>query len=82
MVGTIQKFEVLRGFGIILMDFRTRLFFHISEYRGTTEPNPGQQVEFDVRPPRKPGELNQAVNIVPVLDASQKQGGSEIGGAR
>ena len=66
MQGTVQKYNDLKGYGFILQGFKTRLFFHVREWKIETAPCIGMVVRFDVAPPNKPGQLNQAVNIVPV----------------
>jgi cold shock CspA family protein len=69
MVGQVQKVVMLRGFGFILQDFRTRLFFHIKEWKSDTPPAVGMVVSYEVAPPNKPGRLPQAVGITVVESA-------------
>jgi cold shock CspA family protein len=65
MVGQVQKFNTLRGFGFIVQDFRTRLFFHVKEWKGDVAPSVGMSVSYEVAPANKVGQLPQATNIVP-----------------
>jgi cold shock CspA family protein len=78
MQGTVQVFNSFKGFGFILVDFRTRMFFHVKNYTGAIEPVGGMVVTFDVAPPHKAGQLEQAVNVVPVTPVSVE---TEVGGA-
>ncbi len=71
--GKVQRFSELKGFGFILQDFRTKLFFHVSAWQSNIAPRIGMMVSFEVAAPNKPGQLNQAVNIVPLE--------SSVGGA-
>ena len=73
--GKVQRFSELKGFGFILQDFRTKLFFHVSAWQSNIAPRIGMMVSFDVAAPNKPGtgQLNQAINIVPLE--------SSVGGA-
>jgi len=64
--GKVQKFSELKGFGFILQDFRTKLFFHVSAWQSHIAPRIGMMVTFEVAAPNKPGQLNQAINIVPM----------------
>lgn len=64
--GKVQKFSELKGFGFILLNFRTRLFFHVNSWQSDITPRVGMMVSFEVAAPNKPGQLDQAVNIVPV----------------
>ena len=66
MDGVIQKYLDLRGYGFVLVDFRTRYFFHVSQWKGGVAPKVGQHVRFDVAPARKEGQNPQAVNVAPV----------------
>jgi cold shock CspA family protein len=66
MQGTVQKYDDLKGYGFILQGFKTRLFFHVREWKSDTPPLIGMLVSYDVAPPHKPGQYNQAVNIAPV----------------
>ena len=76
MVGTIQSYFPLRGFGYIHVaeDFRERTFFHVTNWRGATMPSQGMVVEFDFAPGHKPGHRPQAVRIIPT--------GTAVGGAK
>jgi len=65
MIGKVQKFSELKGYGFLLIDFRTRIFFHISGWKSSTAPQAGMAVTFDVAPSHKPDLPNQAVNITP-----------------
>jgi cold shock CspA family protein len=66
MQGTMQAFNVVRGFGFIVVDFRTRFFMHVSNYKSDVVPTEGLVVTFDIAPPYKPGGLDQAVNVTPI----------------
>lgn len=66
MQGTVQKYDDLRGYGFILQGFKTRLFFHVRDWKSDVAPRVGVVVSYDVAPPNKPGQLNQAVNVTPV----------------
>lgn len=68
MDGIVQKFSVLKGYGWILADYKTRLFFHVSQWSGNAQPQVGQGVRFEVAAPRKPGQNPQAVNVTPVVE--------------
>jgi cold shock CspA family protein len=64
--GVIQTLVPMKGFGFILMDFTTRVFFHVSQWHGATSPAVGQQVTFSVVP-AKPGTRHEmAINVRPV----------------
>ena len=74
MTGQVQKYNELRGFGFILQDFRTRLFFHINDSKSEVAPVIGMRVSYDVIPPSKtndPRMLPQAINILPLESDSQ-----------
>ena len=66
MLGRVQKFSELKGFGFLLESFRTTVFFHVSEWKSDIAPKVGMRVTFDKAPSRKPGMPDQATNIVPV----------------
>ncbi len=79
MTGQIQKYNVLRGFGFVLQDFRTRLFFHINDWKGDVAPVIGMRVSYDVIPPSKPNDLRmlpQAVHIVPLEGSDAPKAGA------
>jgi hypothetical protein len=82
-IGQVQKYIVLRGFGFILQDFRTRLFFHINDWKGQIGPEVGMYVHYDVEPPEDPNNkrlLAHAVNIMPIgtpEGATPKTGGGQ-----
>jgi len=73
MEGKIQKFQVLKGYGFLLQDFRTRLFFHVNDWKSDIQPRVGMVVTFDLAAPNKPGQFNRAVNVVPVHVAGGAQ---------
>jgi cold shock CspA family protein len=64
MKGTVQKYDDLKGYGFVLQGFKTRLFFHVREWKSDTPPRIGMAVTFDVAAPNKLGQLNQAVNVM------------------
>ena len=66
MIGIVQKFSQLKGFGFLLQDFKTTRFFHVSSWNSDVAPKIGMKVSYDLAPSRKPGMPEQAVNIVPV----------------
>jgi cold shock CspA family protein len=66
MIGKVQKFSELKGFGFLLQDFRTTVFFHVSGWTSSIPPKIGMRVTYDLGPSRKPGMPDQAVNIVPL----------------
>ena len=66
MTGLVQKFSELKGYGFLLLDFKTRVFFHISSWKSSTAPRIGMPVSFDLAPAHKPGLPDQAINVVPV----------------
>ncbi len=74
MVGKIQLFHELRGYGFLLKDFRTRIFFHITEWKSDMPPAAGMVVLYDLIPARRAGFQTQAANVRPVetgLNAEQ-----------
>jgi cold shock CspA family protein len=66
MVGKIQMYNELKGFGFILQDFRNRMFFHVNQWRSNTPPQVGMVVLYDLIPSRKAGFEHQAGNVRPV----------------
>jgi cold shock CspA family protein len=64
MQGKVQKYDDLKGYGLILQGFKTRLFFHVREWKNEAPPQVGMIVSYDVAPPHKPGQNDQAVNVV------------------
>jgi cold shock protein len=63
-IGTVQFFNVVRGFGFIRPDSGDRdVFVHISaiEAGGLHPPQEGDRVEFDTQPGR--GGKLQAINL-------------------
>jgi cold shock CspA family protein len=72
MIGTVQKFSQLKGFGFLLQDFRTPRFFHVSSWHSDIPPKPGMKVSFELMPSRRPEMPDQATNIVPVESVEKK----------
>jgi cold shock CspA family protein len=70
MFGTIQTYFPLKGFGYIHVaeDFRKRIFFHVTNWRGASMPAQGMHVEFDLGAPFKPGQRPQAIKVIPAID--------------
>ncbi len=66
MVGKIQKYDELRGFGFLLKNFRDRIFFHINQWQSDKPPVAGMMVTYDLIPSRKSGFQHQAGNVTPV----------------
>jgi hypothetical protein len=64
-IGVIRSWNE-RGFGIVLVTHKERYFCHITQFDRATPPEVGEKVRFDVKPPRKPGELPQAINVTPI----------------
>ena len=73
MFGTIQTYFPLKGFGYIHVaeDFRKRIFFHVTNWRGTSMPTQGMHVEFDLGAPFKPGQRPQAIKVIAVDGGAQ-----------
>jgi cold shock CspA family protein len=64
--GVVQTLVPMKGFGFILMDFTSRVFFHVSQWRGGSAPVVGQEVSFVVVPPRQASQkYPMAVNVRP-----------------
>lgn len=68
MQGIVQHFDLLKGFGFIREGFRDQRFFHISNWNSDTAPRRGMPVWYDVAPPRKAGQSDQAINVVPLAE--------------
>jgi cold shock CspA family protein len=66
MVGKIQTYDELRGYGFILQNFRDRIFFHVNQWQSNTPPVAGMVVLYDLIPSRKSGFQHQAGNVRPV----------------
>jgi cold shock CspA family protein len=64
----VQKFSALRGFGFLIQGFRTRFFFHITEWQSDLEPKQGMSVCFETAPANKPGMPDQAVRVRPTCE--------------
>jgi cold shock CspA family protein len=73
MIAKVQSYSELKGYGWLLIDFRTRLFFHIKQWNGNIPPEAGMTVSYDVAPGNREG-ITQAANVTPVV--------SDAGGAR
>jgi cold shock CspA family protein len=74
MVGKVQTFYDTKGYGFLLEDFRTRIFFHVTQWRSSTPPQEGMLVTYDLIPSHKAGFQYQAGNITPIkteLNAEQ-----------
>ena len=71
MIGVVQKYSNLEGYGWLLVGFRQRVFFHISQWRGQQEPKVGERVTFEMAPPHKAGQGQQAANVTPAVDGAQ-----------
>ena len=61
--GTVKFFNATKGFGFIIQDNGTDLFFHVSEVQGQ-EPQDGDKVEFEVGEGRK-GPCALSVKVKP-----------------
>jgi cold shock CspA family protein len=68
MQGRVQKYVELRGYGFILLDFKTRVFFHLRDWKSDLAPQVGMHVTFDLSPSSNPAKykLNQAINVAAV----------------
>jgi cold shock CspA family protein len=66
MVGNVQKFDMLRGYGFIMKGFRNKIFFHVTQWKSDIAPKIGMLVTYDLVPARKPGFEHQAANVKPV----------------
>jgi len=64
----------LRGWSFIYVTPQERYFLHLSEFKSDHMPMVGEGVSFEVAPPRKPGQLPCAVNVVPVEPAVANSG--------
>lgn len=65
--GVVQTLVPMKGFGFILMDFTTRVFFHVTQWRGISAPVVGQEVSFTLVPPRQASQkYPMAINVSPV----------------
>ncbi len=65
MVGKVQKFFELKGYGFLLQDWRTQVFFHVSEWKSGIKPRSGMVVTYDLASANKKGKPDLAVNIKP-----------------
>ncbi len=65
MVGKIQKYDELRGYGFILRNFRDRIFFHLHQWQSDKPPVVGMVVTYDLIPAGKAGFEHQAGNVRP-----------------
>jgi hypothetical protein len=70
VIGYVQKFVSLRGFGFLVSedDCRERYFVHIRDWKGTAPPAVGMKVVFEPQeqPSDKLGLLPNALEVVPV----------------
>lgn len=69
MIGKVQSYNELRGFGFLLQDFRTKLFFHVHQWKADVPPQVGMVVTYDVIPSGKGDFKNQAANVRPLNDS-------------
>jgi cold shock CspA family protein len=73
MIGIVQQFNEIKGFGFLLKNFKTKVFFHVSAWNSDIPPQPKMKVTFDLTPSHKPGMPDQATNVMPLE--------SNVGGA-
>jgi cold shock CspA family protein len=69
MQGTVQKYIDLKGYGFISVDFRTRVFFHINDWKSdVVAPEVGMHVTFEISPLSNPAKFtrDKAINVTPV----------------
>ncbi len=69
-IGTIYAASP-KGWFFICITPQERFFLHLSEFMADRLPQVGEQVSFDVAPPRQPGQLPCAVNVKPVSGVKQ-----------
>jgi cold shock CspA family protein len=81
MTGKIQMYNEMRGFGFILQDFRTKIFFHVNKWESNTPPVVGMAVTYDEIPSGKAGFKNQAANVRPTVEVIEALT-SVLGGAQ
>jgi len=79
MVAKIQQFKELKGFGFLLKDFRTRIFFHVNDWKSDIPPQVGMMVSYELGPSHKKGMPDCAVNIAPLPGEEKK---FTVGGAK
>lgn len=72
MFAKIQQYNDLKGFGFLLKDFRTRVFFHVKDWKGSVPPQQGMQVSYELGPAFKPGLPDSAVSVTPLAGEEQK----------
>jgi cold shock CspA family protein len=80
IVGTFYSWNE-HGYAMIAVSPRQRYFMHVSEFDSDKFPIIGQQVSFEVAPPRKPGQPGQlpcAVNVKPVVATSAPAGEKNV----
>ena len=66
MVAKVQQFNELKGYGWLLKDFRTRIWFHVRSWKSPNPPQPGMTVSYELAPSRKAGLPDQAINVTPL----------------
>jgi hypothetical protein len=69
LVGTFYSWNE-RGYALICVTPKKRFFMHVSEFDSDEFPKVGQQVSFEVAPPRhpeRPRQLPLAVSAKPVV---------------
>jgi CRISPR-associated protein (TIGR03986 family) len=73
--GTIDNFNHNRGFGFITVQNQRNVFFHISEWRGSDQPQVGQTVTFTIGPGQqgKPAAKNVTPTVLPSRQAQGSQ---------
>lgn len=67
--GKVQKFDVLKGFGFILQSFKTRFYFHVTNWKSEVPPQVGMKVQFDTAPGKRAGLPDQAIDVSPLAGA-------------
>jgi cold shock CspA family protein len=76
-IGTFYSWNE-RGYAMIFVTPKQRYFMHVSEFDSDKFPIIGQQVSFEIAPPRKPGQLPCAVNVKPVVATSAPAGEKNV----
>jgi cold shock CspA family protein len=72
MQGTVQKYIELKGYGFISVDFKTRVFFHVNDWKSNdVAPEVGMPVTFEISPLTNPAKFkrDKAINVTPVVQS-------------
>jgi cold shock CspA family protein len=55
IIGRVRNYRPAQGFGFLVTPDGTSHYFHILEYPYADDPQPGDQVEFELKPSHKKG---------------------------